>query len=298
MPMQVRSPVGQLVQGGFKLRQKKDDNDQAVFKDGQPVMETFIALAVPKNDPDWNRFHGELYNVARSECPGFFDQNGACTHPGFSWKIKDGDGRDSRGVDLSQKTGFAGCWIVCFSTQFMPACYHEGKFQAHEVMQSPDETIKPGDYIRVFARIAGNGVTMADKNRKPGIFVSQEIVSLVGYGTRINNGPDAAAAFGNAPVALPAGASATPVVGGAAPTGLAPPPMPGAAPAPAPAAPAPVYQAPAPAAAAPPPPPPAPPAPAPAGPTMTAKAMGSTREALIAIGWTDATLISEGLMIA
>jgi hypothetical protein len=300
MPTQLVTPVGRLVQGGFKLQVKKDDNDQPVYKDGQPVMETFIAIAVAKDNPDWNRFHAELYAVARAECAQYFNpQTGACTHPNFSWKIKDGDGVDGNGQALSGKPGFAGHWIINCTTQFMPGVYHEGKFASHEIIQNPDEVVKKGYYVRAFVRVAGNGVTPQDKNRKPGVFVSQELVSLVGYGEVINSGPDAQKAFGDTPAAyIPPGMSQTPTVGAGAAPGLSPPPMPGVGLPPPGGVPA-GLQMPGAAPTLPPPPAvtlPPPPAAAPVY-TMTAKAQGATREQLHAINWTDEALIANGLMV-
>jgi hypothetical protein len=313
MPQDLMTPVGRLVQGGFKLRQKTDDHDKPVFKDGVAVMETFIAIAVPKllvvngqsiKNPDWDRFYAELYAVARSECGSYFDANGVCTHPGFSWKIKDGDGRDANGTDLSGKPGFAGCWIINCSTQFMPNVFHEGKFAPHEVIQNPDDVVKKGYYVRASVRVAGNGITPADAPRKPGIFVSQQLVSLVGYGDVISTGPDAAAAFAQPAAYIPPGMTTTPTVAAGAPptpgNGLAPPPLPTAAPAPAPVATAPAL--PPPVAAAPPVPAapiPVPPAPVATGPVyvMTAKAAGVTREQMHAQQWTDQLMVEHGYMV-
>lgn len=310
MPQDLMTPVGRLVQGGFKLRQKTDEHDKPIFKEGVPVMETFMAIAVPKTlvvngqtikNPDWDRFYTELYNVARAECGTYFDANGACTHPGFSWKIKDGDGRDANGTLLADKPGFAGCWIINCSTQFMPNVFHEGKFAPHEVIQNPDDVVKKGYYVRASVRVAGNGVTPADAPRKPGIFVSQQLVSLVGYGDVINTGPDAAAAFAQPAAYIPPGMSTTPTVATSAPpapgNGLAPPPLPTTAPAPAQTAaalPPPVQQA-----TIPPPPANVPPPPAQTGPVyaMTAKAMGATREQMHAQQWTDALMIEHGYMV-
>lgn len=93
----------------------------------------------------------------------------------------------------------------------------------------------------------------------PGVYLNHQMVALAGYGPEIFSGPDPeSAGFGQAP--LPPGASATPIAGAAAIVPTA--------------------------------------APGPVAHTMTAKAGGATYEAMIAAGWTDATLLSHGMMVA
>ena len=47
--------------------------------------------------------------------------------------------------------------------------------------------------------------------QQPGVYLNHSMVEFIGHGVEIITGPDAAAVFGGAPGALPAGASATPV---------------------------------------------------------------------------------------
>lgn len=331
------SPVGRFVQGSLTLENKIDPQTgkPKLGEDGQPIKENFIALAVRKDDPGLPAFMQLCIAQAQADFPHLF-QNGQMVRPDFAWKMVDGDGIGSDGKPLSDKPGFAGCIVFKMGTRYLPKCFHAGKYDPTQMIQNPSEVIKRGFYIRVAGTVRGNGVTPQDKTQKPGLFISPNLVELIAYGQEIVGGPDANKVFGGAgPVtALPAGASTTPlaptgavgnappmptggvpglpavgspVVGSvpgvagvpvaapagipatpgavAAPVGL--PAMPGVASAQVaagmPAMPAPLPVAPA----------------APAAPvyTMTAAAMGNTREALIAQGWTDDTMIANGLMV-
>lgn len=322
------SPVGRFVQGSISLETKTDQQTKRPKTDenGNPIKECFIALAVRKDDPGLPAFLQLIAAQARAEFPHLFNEQGQCTHPQFAWKIQDGDGVDSTGVSVAGKAGFAGHMIFKLGTRYLPKCFHVGKYDPMQQIQNPTDVIKRGYYIRVSGTIRGNGVTPQDRTNKPGLYLSPNLVELVGFGPEIQTGPDAAKVFGALPApALPPGASATPVAG------MAPAGMPGAMPMPTPGA-APAYQAPAampmtapgmaampaalPTAAAMPGMPGAAPAALPmpgampmpqmpamptvqAGPVyqMTDKAMGATREQLIGNNWTDEALLAHGLMI-
>lgn len=307
------TPVGRLVQGDpFEAQTKNMQGQPLVTKSGEPTQRYFIAVAFRKDDPLFPALYQKLVESARSSFPTLFNAQGQCTHPRFSWKIADGDGVDDNGKSNANKEGFAGCWVMKFSSSFAPRCFHAGHYQPHEQIQDP-KAIQRGYFVRVSGTIEGNADTM-----KPGLYVNLSMVELSGVGPIISSGPDASAVFGGTPAALPAGASPLPMnapgfsLPGSVPAGAAPglPINPGmtAAPAamfPSSSAPAPVAVAPNPAflampGAAPAPaplaPPPAAPAPV-AGPQMTAKAGAFTYEQYIAQGWNDAALHSEGLML-
>lgn len=329
------SPVGRFVQGDLARPQTTDQQGNPRVKKsgpniGQPDPQYFIAVAFPKNDPGFPAFYAVLDAQARADFPHLFPvPGGPCVNPQFSWKVIDGDGVDTNGKANATKEGFAGCWVVRFSSAFAPKCFQQPNFAAHQ--QLPDASvIKRGYYIQV------NGTVDGNKNaQKPGIYVNLDMVNWVGSGPEIVSGPDAGEAFG-AGAALPPGATAAPVGmmppgGGAAaaypgaPAPAAPvaapaypqtpavPAAPVAAPAlpvaasPVPASPAapaaPVqpyagYMAPAASAPAPAAPPPAPAAPAaPVGRQMTAAANGVTYEAYQQAGWSDDQLIQAGMML-
>lgn len=342
MPTNFTSPVGRLVQGDAFEPQLTDQQGkprvvQSGPRAGQPAPQWFVALAFAKNDPAWPPFKALIDAECAGAWPSLFPSGpaGPCVLPTFSNKIIDGDGYDTTGKHNGAKEGFAGHWIVRFTSGFAPKVYKPAGPGAWVEVTDKNE-IKRGYYVRV------SGTVVTNQNAtKPGVHVNVGMVELNGQGVEIISGPSASEAFG-APAALPVGAqplpaSATPLPGGAPPA-----PAPAAAP---PAPPAPAYTgfmevltptatmpaghtvetlkaatwtedqivaagyatkvqvappAPAPALAAAPPPPPAPiaPPPAPVGGQMTAKAAGQTKEAMNLAGWSDAQLIQHGYMTA
>lgn len=321
MAIELMSPVGRLVQGGISLEKKIDPqtNKPKLDTEGKEILECYISLAVAKTDPGVNAFIGAIVAEARKEFPHLFDTAGNCVHPSFAFKVQDGDGRDSNGKSVAEKPGFAGHWIFKMASRYLPKCFHEGRFDPAQQIQNPAEIIKRGYYIRVSTYVSGNGVKPTDTQKKPGIFLSPSIVSLVGYGEEIQGGPDAQKVFAaaGAPIHLPAGMSATPVAGSSAPAGV--PALPGAGGLPAlpgavaglPALPgagaAPVPALPGVAAVPALPGLPGVAAAVPALPgvavahvpvlTMTPKAQGATVEAMRAQGWTDELMIQHGYAV-
>ena len=326
------TPIVRMVQGSMTLSEKIDmkTNKPVLDENGNKVMEAFFAVAFPKkipnesgvliDNPHFAAFYGQMYATARAEFPHLFDAAGNCTHPRFSWKLQDGDGKDYNGQSVSGKPGFAGHWIIKFGSRYAPACFRANQYDPSQRLQNPDEVIKRGYFIRVSGNMRGNGVKPTDTTNVPGIFLSGNLVEFVAFGEEITSGPDASKVFGQAPLAsLPAGASAVPLgapagspaPGSAAPGGM---PLPGsAAPAGGPPLPLPAGGPPLPGVGAGGPPLPgagvpaglplpgagAPPPP-PAAPVyrMTPQAGAFTREQYLAGGWSDEKLIAEGYMVA
>lgn len=315
------TPVGRFVNGNIYRPQVKDaDGKPLIIKNGpnagQPTQKFYIAIAIPKipgqhwatyprapNRPDQPSW-GEAIWAAGHKSFGPTAQSAA-----FAWKVADGDGAvpNRKGRVPKDNEGWPGNWILHCSGSYAPKCYNS---DGTAVLVEPD-AIKPGYYIQVAGNVAGNA-----SQQTPGVYVNPSMVSLQGFGTEIISGPDPSqAGFGG--VALPPGASATPVGGFApaapAPAGMPPiPPPVGAAPPAAPPGTPPAYAPPVvpvvPNAAflAPPAAPGAPvsafPPPIPAhmpggtGPVMLAAAGGHSYAALIAGGWTDAALRAAGMM--
>lgn len=279
--MQFTTPVGRLVQGSVYEQQTKDNQGNLrVIKTGpnagQPNPQYFIALAFAKNDPAWPAFEAAIKGAAAGFWPLLFP-GGVCTRPNFSFKIIDGDGYDDNGNNNAEKPGFAGHWVVRFTrtAAFGPIrCFEPGKYAPEQVIQNPDR-IKRGHYGRVSGTVSSN-----KNDQKPGIYLNIDMFEHSGYGPEIVSGRSASDAFGAAPAALPAGASATPVAPVPAPV---PVPVPVPAPAPAPA-PYEGYMAP-------------PPAPLPARQMLPA-AGGMSYEQFVAAGWSDAQLVANGMMAA
>jgi hypothetical protein len=230
------TPVGRLVQGDpFEAQTKNMQGQPLVTMSGQPTQRYFIAVAFRKDDVNFGAFYQKLIEVARGSFPNLFNAQGQCSHPRFSWKLMDGDGVDENGKSNATKEGFAGHWVVKFSSSFAPRCFHAGHYQPHEQIQDKN-AIQRGYFVRVAGTIEGN-----DNAQKPGLYVNLSMVELAGVGPVITSGPDAAAVFGGAAPALPQGAQPLPMHAGM-PQGA--PAMPGMPAAPAmpgnfPAAPAP-----------------------------------------------------------
>lgn len=231
------TPVGRLVQGDpFEAQTKNMQGQPLATMSGQPTQRYFIAVAFRKDDANFGAFYQKLVEVARGSFPNLFNAQGQCSHPRFSWKLMDGDGVDENGKSNATKEGFAGHWVVKFSSSFAPRCFHAGHYQPHEQIQDKN-AIQRGYFVRVAGTIEGN-----DNAQKPGLYVNLSMVELAGVGPVITSGPDAAAVFGGAAPALPQGAQPLPMHAGM-PQGA--PAMPGMPAAPAmpgnayPAAPAP-----------------------------------------------------------
>lgn len=229
------SSIGRIVWGHpMKLQQRKDNNDNPIFnEDGTPAMGIAFGLAIPKADfvaNEWPNMHAEASKGYPSGAP----QN-------FSWKYKDGDvDKDSKGVPLSSKEGYAGCYILTISsnTGFPPAVY---KFDPHsnQYRQMAENEIKAGDYVRVALNLQVN--VPAKSTHTPSLYVNPQAIELIGYGTALaSGGVDPMKAFGGQAVALPSGASATPIGGAPAGVGM---PAPGGMPQQPAAAPQPGYPA-------------------------------------------------------
>lgn len=234
MPTPFTSPVGRIVQGDVFDPQTTDQQGRPRVilegpRAGQPNPQWFIAVAFPKNDPAWPPFKAILDAEAAASWPSL--------HPGgvripsivFSDKIIDGDGYDTTGKHNGTKEGFAGCWVVRFTSGFAPKTYRPTTPGVWVEVTDPKE-IKRGYYVRVA------GSTTTNKNpTKPGIHVNLGMVELIGQGPEIISGPSAADAFA-APAALPPGASALPPPGAPTPGAPAPPASPAAPPPPPPPA--------------------------------------------------------------
>lgn len=254
-PTEILTPVGRLVQGDCFEAQTTDAEGKPLLikhgpNAGQPRVEYFFAVAVPKTAPEWQDVYARIHGTARAAFPSLFDQAGNCISPKFAFKVIDGDSQlpNTRGTKPCDREGFPGHWILNFSGGYAPKCYTAG---GAELITDPT-MLKRGYYVRVYGSVKGNG-----SQQQPGVFLNHSMVELVGYGEEIVSGPDGTAIFGAQPAGqLPAGASATPVAPSSAPlaqgapTPQAPTPQAPAAAAPPPVA-APAPQAPAAAAPAP-----------------------------------------------
>jgi hypothetical protein len=256
-----------------------------VVKDGvtkQPVIDAttgkqktnvYIGVAIPKggeshwNQTDWGQ---KLYQVAQAGWP-----RGEFQNPIFAWKIVDGDSEtpNQSGTVPNKKEGFPGHWVLNCATQFFVNCHYPNKYDPTQQIQNEKE-IKAGDYCRVLLSVKDN-CNPNLPNQTPGIYLNPQLFELSRAGQEIilSKGPSAADAFGGSPAVIPPNAQLDNAV--QQPPAAMQPPVNAAAPPP------PVNVAPLP----------------PPVHNMTALANGQSYEQLIELGWTDESLISNGLII-
>lgn len=311
--IKITSPVGRLVMGSlYDPKTTNADGAPLVVKTGpnagQPRVDYFFALAVPKNpgethfsqaqsvrpDGTVNDWGAKIWTYGHQAFPQ------AAGSEDFSWKIIDGDSRKpgklykgKPGKAPAENEGWPGHWIIKFSGGFAPKIIQQGKDgRFAEILQK--DFVKPGYFVEVAFEVTAN------TGASPGVYINHKAICFRAYGHEIafSSFNVDEAGFGQA--VLPAGASMTP------PAGTIPmPSVPTAASVPLPVVLAPV----APAipvipnvgfVQVPPPAVPVAPVAPPAAPVhqMTALAQGASYEQCIAGGWTDATLVANGLMMA
>jgi len=206
------SPIGRIVQGNptkqYSRPEKPDDKKY------------FCALAIEKTNPDWPRFYQTLLAAAKEgwgensfgPFPGVMnnpvDANSQYHRAKFSWKIVDGDSQvpNTSGVAPCQKEGWAGCWVVSFSSKLLPTFCRVVGNKAEPTTDT--NYIKTGDYAQIYFTTKGNGF-----KDNPGIYVNLGACLLVGYGEAIQTGKTTEEMFGQTVNLqhMPAGASLTPV---------------------------------------------------------------------------------------
>lgn len=284
----ITSPVGRYVQGSlYEAETTNAKGEPLVFKKGvdagKPRVNYFFAVAFPKKpgETHWSQteWGKQIWQVGHTAHPG------PAQSPTFAWKIEDGDSTvpNKKGKKPCDREGFPGHWVVRFSGGYKPRIYRNGN--GTWVAEITEGFVKPGDFIQVNFTVEGNG----QDSETPGVYLNHNMVAFSAYGPRIEFGPDVeSAGFGQAP--LPPGASPVPLASTA--------PLPStdngfSAPTPTPAIPV-IPNVAFAGIVAPPPAPPVTPAPV---RQLTALAQGATYEQLIANGWTDELLISQGLML-
>lgn len=225
--------LGRIVWGHpLKPQDKTKDDVKVLDSNGQPVKQWSFGVAFPKAD-----FQQSIWpHLAAETAKGY--PNGAPNN--FTYKYKDGDtDTDSKGNPLSGKTGYAGNYVIAFSTELQPPqCF---VFENGAYRQIDETMIKTGDYVMVGVNAKWHGPNPNARGSRPGLYINPLTVLLCYQGEAISGSyqADPNAMFGAAPpqVAMPAGAAP---VGAPAPGGpgaaAAPGTMPGMAPAPTPGA--------------------------------------------------------------
>lgn len=289
------TPVGRMIGGSLYDPETTDyEGKPLVIKTGpnagQSTVRYNIGIAIPKTPgvAQWGQepWGAPIWQLAHAAFTA-----GETQRPDFAWKITDGDstipGKPRNGQPGKRpcdKEGYPGNWIIWMSSTQAPRIARLNNGVPEYVMEKG--FIKAGYYVQIRARVDDN-----KPSPTAGLYWNPDIVCFMAYGPEITAGPNLAEA-GFTAIALPPGASATPV-------GMGTLPSPASTPAPAVAAPAPILVHPSHAFVQVAPPPPAAPVAPPAGalPPGRVWALAShTYEQMKAAGWTDDTLVQHGHM--
>lgn len=294
----ITSPVVRIVQGDIYNPSTKDMKGALlVYKTGpdvgKPRVDYFLKTAIAKTPGHTHWAQGDFGKQIWATGTKLWNGNTS-----LFWKIEDGDDAtpniERKGKKNCDTEGWSGHWVMKFGGAFAPKLVHMVGGQALPLTE--EVKIKCGDYVQVYFEVRSN-----NDATKPGLLYNAAAICFISGGKEIYTGPDVSAAgFGQAP--MPANAEVRNFETAVADNGFsAPTPSiphtssngtivhvtPGPAPT------IPVIPNVAFAGIVTPPPPP------PAAPVrqLTALAQGSTYEQLIANGWTDALLVSQGLML-
>ena len=177
-PEQILTPVGRLVQGDCFVPQTTDAEGKPLLikngpNAGQPRVDYFLAIAIPKTDALYQELWAKIHGKARAEFPSLFDAQGNCINPKFAFKVTDGDSQipNTKGIKPCDREGFAGHWVLNFSGGFAPKCYTAN---GAELIVNP-EMLKRGYYIRISGTVKGNG-----SMQQPGLFLNHSMVEPYG----------------------------------------------------------------------------------------------------------------------
>jgi hypothetical protein len=184
-------PVGRLVEGDVHEGQTTDANGRPLtiksgVNAGQPKTEYYFAVAIPKGNEQgwWETEWGQtIFQVASAGFPG-----GEVNRPDFAWKIVDGDSQapNQAGTVPATKTGFAGHWVVRFTSGFAPGLHTMMNGATEPQQLVGDQKILRGYYVQVYGSVAANG-----DRQKPGVYINHSMVCLLAYGEPISSGPSA-----------------------------------------------------------------------------------------------------------
>lgn len=201
--------VGRLVAGHpMESKQKVKKGVPQVDGQGQPVMQIYFGVAVPKaGEADWK--HTAWGQMIQAEGTKGYP-NGETLRPDFAWKIVDGDSPipNQNRVIPKNKEGYPGHWVLNCSTEIGPVrVFHPGKFDALQLIQNKAE-VKCGDYCRVLISCKANTAPKTGEMGKPGVYLNPVAFELSRPGQEIYQGPDLNSFFGDGAAAQTAQAPA------------------------------------------------------------------------------------------
>lgn len=204
-------PAGRIVGGDpnkfeqaidYYTKQPKTD------KNGQPVKEHRIDLAIPKGEFMQNVWPYVVQEVAKVY-PQYANANPEQLEmTRFAWKIINGDSPacpQGSNVPYNTRDGYKGCYVIKIRTSaFCPSTY---KFENGAYRKVEADEVKTGDYV-----VASVNLTVHTE-KDGGIYWNPNAYELVGYGQAIKGSinADPMKLFGGQASAVPAGASATPI---------------------------------------------------------------------------------------
>jgi hypothetical protein len=194
--------IGRMVQGSCHTASTVGFGNQELVwasgpKKGEPRGQYFFAVAYLKTTADWRNeplWGVGIFKEAKRSFPDHY------TKRSFAFKVIDGDSTEQNdtGKKVCNRVGFAGHWVVKFSSNFAPAF----SSRLHKKIDAKD--IKCGDFLEVQFSVVGNGYPP-----KPGVFINPRMVQLAATGNEIVAEEDPTAVFsGNDALHLPEGASA------------------------------------------------------------------------------------------
>lgn len=202
------TPVGRIVWGHpSKAKTQTDPVTRQVKLDkmGQPQQVWSFGLAIPKAE-----FGQYIWPLMSQEAASAYP-NGV--PQGFSWKVKDGDTVDRKGIPYANREGYAGHMVLTVSTTTFAPQVFKNENGAYRVLN--ENEIKCGDFARLNLNMKVNVPT--SPTHTPGLYINPNGVEFIAYGQEIiNTGADPDDLFQGAPVAaLPMGASLTPIANAA-----------------------------------------------------------------------------------
>lgn len=197
--------VGRLITGDPYNIQTRDHLGNEITDPKK--MKFFVAIAFSKTDPNTKFNEAWAYMQQAGEKHAQGAQFKAAGWAGFHFKMDDGDQ-----PQFKDKLGYPGHWILKCSNGFQPRLYDET--QAN--VQNDPTSIYKGCYVRAFLSAKPNtGV-----NGQAGIYLNVTMIQRCGHGAPIQSGPDFTQMLSQNAIALPVGASATPLAPLGAPAGL------------------------------------------------------------------------------
>lgn len=194
------TPVGRIVWGHpMKSQQKKDQKGTILLKKDNVTPRIAWAFGVAYSRAEFEQY---ILPWLQREASLVYPQG---VPRDFAWKYLDGDrDMDAKNVPYNQREGYAGCYVLSFSTEAY--CPPVVKFENGVYRQMEAHELKCGDYVAVKAKVEFNKSTQS-----PGIYVNPEGIDHVGYGQEIvTNTFDPTTAFGGRQYQLPPGATAAP----------------------------------------------------------------------------------------